>query len=258
MSQLPSKLTDRRPCIGIPTEVTQSQPRPGERKLIELPKDYADRVHAAGGLAVLLPCTPDAALRQEMIQSLDGLLIPGGNDIDPRLFGQEKHACTRLVDADQQDFELALLALAEARALPTLGICLGCQAMNVLRQGTLHQHLPDIKGRDGGGGGMLVHSKPGDRVNAHDVEIRSGTRLAEILGVERLAVNSRHHQGIDRVGQGLVASARAPDGLVEGVEDESLPFWVGVQWHPENLGGTLHERLFAALVKAARKYRTSD
>jgi putative glutamine amidotransferase len=252
MSVLSSRLTDRRPCIGIPTEVTPGSSSQGERKLLELPKDYADRVHGAGGLAVLLPCTQDAVLRQEMIDGLDGLLIPGGNDIDPRLFGQEKHARTRLMDAEQQDFELALLALAETRALPTLGICLGCQAMNVLRQGTLHQHLPDVNGGEREGG-AIVHSKPGDRVNAHDVEIRPGTRLAEILGVARLAANSRHHQGIDRVGHGLVACARALDGLVEGVEDESLPFWVGVQWHPENLGGTLHERLFEALVKAAGK-----
>jgi putative glutamine amidotransferase len=249
MSEISSRSTHRWPRVGIPTEVTTSEPSQADRRLLELPVDYAECVHDAGGMALLLPCTHGAELRREMIDELDGLLIPGGRDIDPRLYGQEKHPRTCLMDADQQDFALALLALAEARALPTLGICLGCQAMNVQRRGTLHQHLPEVNG------GKIVHSKGGDRINAHDVEIRPATRLAEMMGAARVSANSRHHQGIDRVGHGLVACAWAPDGLVEGVEDESLPFWVGVQWHPENLGGTLHQRLFEALVKAAREYR---
>ena len=229
--------------VGAPDE---------NRKVLELPADYAARVFEAGGMAVLLACTHEAGIREEMIGSIDGLLVPGGRDLDPRLYGQVKHAATRLTDKDRQDFDLAMLALAEARQLPTLGICLGCQEMNVQRRGTLHQHLPELEG------GTLEHRKAGDRSNMHEVEIRPGTHLAAALKLEKLAVNSRHHQGIDRVGHGLLPCAVAPDGLVEAVEDPSLPFWVAVQWHPENLGGTPHERLFEALVGAARAYRAGQ
>ena len=179
---------------------------------------------------------------------IDGLLVPGGADLDPKLYGQARHETTKLVDRERQDFDLAMLALAEARQLPTLGICMGCQTMNVQRRGTLHQHLPDLPEQ-------LPHRTAGDRTNAHDVALRPGTHLAEAMKLENLEANSRHHQGIDKVGHGLVPSAFAPDGLVEAVEDPSMPFWVAVQWHPENLDGTPHERLFAALVEAARGYR---
>jgi putative glutamine amidotransferase len=224
------------------------------RKTLELPADYAQSILHAGGMPVLLPFTHDASIREEMIDMLDGLLVPGGSDLDPRLYGQEKHNETKLIDRERQDFDLAMLALAESRQLPTLGICLGCQTMNVQRRGTLYQHLPEEKAP--AASEMLPHRKTGDRTNAHDVTVRAGTRLAEAMKLETTEANSRHHQGIAKVGHGLVASAFAPDGLVEAVEDPTLPFWVAVQWHPENLAGSVHERLFAALVEAARTYRS--
>jgi len=236
-----------RPKIGITMDV--GSPDEG-RKTLELPADYADAVIRAGGFPVLLPFTHDAALRQEMIESIDGLLIPGGNDLDPKLYGQEKHPKTQLADKDRQDFDLAMLALAEARQLPTLGICMGCQTMNVQRRGTLHQHLPELEKQQE----ILPHRKPGDRSNAHAVEVRPNTHVAHALG-GNVEANSRHHQGIAKIGHGLVATAFAPDGLVEAVEDPTLPFWVAVQWHPENLNGSPHEGLFKALVEAAQKYR---
>jgi putative glutamine amidotransferase len=237
-----------RPRIGITMDV--GAPDEG-RQTLELPADYAQRVFHAGGLAVLLPFTHDPEIRREMIASIDGLLVPGGNDLDPGLFGQAKHPATQLASKDRQDFDLAMLALAEARALPTLGICMGCQTMNVQRRGTLHQHLPDLPGD------RLAHRRGGDRTNMHDVAVRPGTQLAAALRLEHLSANSRHHQGMDRIGHGLLPCAVAPDGLVEAVEDPSLPFWIGVQWHPENLGGTPHDRLFEALIAAARAYRTA-
>lgn len=240
-----------RPRIGITMDVGH----PDEsRKTLELSVDYVECVLRAGGLPLLLPWTRDAGLRREMIDLIDGLLVPGGDDLDPHLYGQEKHPATKLTDKERQDFDLAMLALAEQRALPTLGICMGCQTMNVQRQGTLHQHLPELeKGAETSQ--VLEHRRAGDRTHAHAVTIRPGTQLAGAMKLEGLETNSRHHQGIAKVGHGLVATAFAPDGLVEAVEDPTLPFWVAVQWHPENLAGTAHERLFQALVAAARRYR---
>jgi putative glutamine amidotransferase len=234
-----------RPRIGITMDVGAPDEN---RKTLELPADYATSVAQAGGMPLLLPFTHDAELREEMIASIDGLLVPGGNDLDPKLYGQAQHPTTELADRDRQDFDLAMLALAEARQLPTLGICMGCQTMNVQRRGTLHQHLPELSEE-------LQHRKEGERTNAHDVNLRPGTHLAHAMKLENLEANSRHHQGIDRVGHGLIPTAFAPDGLVEALEDPSLPFWVAVQWHPENLAGTPHQRLFTALVEAARAYR---
>ncbi len=232
--------------VGAPDE---------SRKTLELSVDYADAVIRAGGMPVLLPFTHDAELRQEMIESLDGLLVPGGADVDPKLYGQEKHAKTEIADKDRQDFDLAMLALAESRQLPTLGICMGCQTMNVQRRGTLHQHLPELEHAEAAP--EIQHRKKGDRTNAHDVTIRPGSHLAGAMKRDQLPTNSRHHQGIAKIGHGLVACAFAPDGLVEAVEDPTMPFWVAVQWHPENLKGTPHEGLFAALVEAAKKYRAA-
>jgi putative glutamine amidotransferase len=237
-----------RPRIGITMDV--GVPDEG-RQTLELPADYARRVFQAGGMPLPLAPTYEPDIRQEMIASLDGLILSGGNDLDPGLYGQAPHPATRPTPKDRQDFDLAILALAEARVLPTLGICMGCQTMNVQRRGTLHQHLPDLPGE------RLGHRRAGDRSNMHDVEIHPGSRLASVLRLERLTVNSRHHQGIDRVGQGLIPCALAADGLVEALEDPSLAFWLGVQWHPENLGGTPHDRLFEALVEAARASRAA-
>jgi putative glutamine amidotransferase len=237
-----------RPRIGI----TMDAGEPDEaRPSVELPRDYADSIVRAGGLPVLLAFTHDAGVREEMMEMIDGLLVPGGRDLDPALYGQAKHAATKLVNRDRQDFDLAMLALAERRQMPTLGICLGCQTMNVQRGGTLHQHLPEL------GKELLEHRRPGEASHAHDVKVESGSHVAAALKAQQLNTNSRHHQGIDRVGKGLVPTAFAPDGLVEAVEDPTLPFWVAVQWHPENLGGTAHEGLFGALVAAARKYHSS-
>ena len=243
-----------RPRIGITMDVG-APPNGDQRKLLELPADYADAIIRAGGLPILLPITDQSDLRQEMISSIDGLLIPGGRDANPKLYGQPQHPTTKLVDPQREAFDLAMLSLAEQREMPTLGICLGSQMMNIHRGGTLHQHLPDI---EASGGKAIVHSRSGDRSNFHAVALRSGSRLADALGTLTLDTNSRHHQGFARIGERLVATAHAPDGLVEAFEDPTLPFWVAVQWHPENLPGTPHEAVFRALVDACRRGKKSE
>lgn len=244
-----------RPRIGITLDLGQ----PDEHRLtLELPADYPTSIFRAGGMPILLPFTHDPDARLEMIASLDALLIPGGNDLDPKLYGQPLHPKTTLAPKERQDFDLALLALAEARQLPTLGICMGFQTMNLLRRGTLHQHLPDLPRLAPDAPPLLAHRKPGDRTNFHDVTIHPGTRLATAMQLEHLPANSRHHQGLDRLGHGLVPSAHAPDGLIEALEDPSMPFFLAVQWHPENLPDTPHERLFQALIRAAAAFRASS
>jgi len=239
-----------RPRIGILMDVGHPDE---QRKMLELSTDYPGSVARAGGLPVLLPMTGDPILREEMLSLVDGLLVPGGADLDPTLYGQTLHEKTKLVDQERQAFDFAMLSLAEQRRMPTLGICLGSQSMNVHRRGTMHQHLPDV--RDNGGAEMLTHSRKGDRTNFHTVQVRAGTALAGAVGAGSVEVNSRHHQGFAKLGHGFIETAIAPDGLVEAFEDPTLPFWMGVQWHPENLAGSPHEGLFRALVAAAGKYR---
>jgi len=247
-----------RPRIGITLDV--EPPAPGSAggllQIMKLPEDYAKAVAKAGGMPLLLPWTRDVGLQREMIDQIDALLIPGGDDIDPKLYGQSPHPKTKQIGPDRTAFDLAMLSLAEARKLPTLGICFGCQLMNVHRGGTLHQHIPDVPRES-----PLVHSKPGDRMNAHEVTLQRGSKLAAIMGggqLEKFSVNSRHHQAVASLGHELVATARASDNIIEAIEDPTLPFWLAVQWHPENLTNTLHERLFEALIKAAGVHKISE
>jgi len=170
--------------------------------------------------------TPDTA---HTIAGLAGLLVPGGGkDVDPALYGQQPHTETSgPPDAARDRMEVQLITDALAAGLPLLCICRGMQMFNVVRGGTLNQHIPEHKLH-------RVKPPPGRRHEpVHTVRIQPGTRLAEILGTVEHPVNSRHHQAVDQVGKGLVVSARAPDGVSEAVEDPAHPFAVGCQWHPE-------------------------
>ncbi|MGN6366769.1 MAG: gamma-glutamyl-gamma-aminobutyrate hydrolase family protein [Phycisphaerae bacterium] len=233
-----------RPRIGITLDVGG----PDEsRKTLELMIDYPNAVLRNGGLPLRLPITHDPDARAQMRDNIDALIVPGGDDLDPKLYGQTPHPNTKLADPERQSFDLALLALAEQRQLPTLGICMGCQTMNVQRRGTLHQHLPDALPDS-----PIQHARKGDRTNFHNVTIHPNTKLAAALKLEQLQANSRHHQGIAKLGHGLLPTALAPDNLIEAFEDPTLPFWLAVQWHPENLANTPHDLLFQALIQAAQ------
>lgn len=170
--------------------------------------------------------TPDKA---QTIAGLTGLLVTGGGkDVDPALYGQQPHPETAgPPDVNRDRMEVALITGALAAGLPLLCICRGMQMFNVVRGGTLNQHIPEHK--------LHRVKPPPDRRHepVHTVHIQPGTRLAEILGPVEHPVNSRHHQAVDQVGKGLVVSARAPDGVIEAVEFPEHPFAVGCQWHPE-------------------------
>ena len=236
-----------RPIIGISLDnQAADQPDP----VYELPTAYSLAIEKAGGIPLLLHHTADPAMQTAYMGIIDGLLIPGGNDLDPSLYGQAPHPTMRRLDSLRQVFDLAMLALARDRNMAVLGICFGCQAMNVQRGGSLHQYLPEVR-RDN----PIAHAgNPADSTDKnvwHGVSLVRHSRLRAILKCDQAAVNSRHRQAIDRLGTGLSASAMSPDGLVEAIEDDSLKFWLGVQWHPEALADPPHPELFRAFVDVA-------
>lgn len=189
-------------------------------------RNYALAVRSEGGLPVMV-ASIDPESAEGYAQRFDALLLSGGVDVDPILFGQSPHQDLGIVDQTRDAFELALYRAFRDAGKPIMGVCRGFQVINVAHGGSLHQHLPGVPGsiqhgqRDAGG-------RP-----HHLVELTPGSLLAMAFGVDRLQVNTYHHQGIDRLGDGLRATAIAPDGLVEGIEGVEGAFLMAVQWHPE-------------------------
>ena len=205
---------------------------------------YTVSVEKAGGIPLLLPATEDLSGIPALLDVIDGLLLIGGPDIDPAVYGAEKHEKTVLMSRQREAFDLALAKEAIARDMPTLGICLGCQEVVVAAGGALIQHVPDT-------GADQEHSgKPNPR---HDVRIDPASKLAQILGCQKLSTNSSHHQAIDDPGPMMKVVAWAMDDIVEAAESVQHRFVLAIQWHPERLNGEpRHLRLFEALVEAAR------
>jgi putative glutamine amidotransferase len=230
------------PVIGISAYCEQARWGVWDSQAMVLPRRYADRVSAAGAIPVLLPPVPDVA---EALGQLDGLMLSGGGDIDPARYQAEPAPQTASVREERDTAEFALLAAALSLRLPVLGICRGMQVINVARGGSLHQHLPDVVGHDG-------HAPVPGAFGSHRVRVAPGSRLAAILGADGADVPTHHHQAVDRLGQGLTATAWAEDGTIEAFELDpgESPFVLAVQWHPE--AGD-EPSLFRALVAAARE-----
>ncbi|MCU0241491.1 MAG: gamma-glutamyl-gamma-aminobutyrate hydrolase family protein [Vicinamibacteria bacterium] len=208
---------------------------------------YVDSISQAGAVPVILPPgAPESAA--DVLARLDALMITGGDDVDPALYGASAHPATTHVSRGRDDFEIALIKAALARDLPLLCICRGLQILNVALGGTLYQDIPsELPGAVRHRGDGARHEK------IHDVEIAPDTLLAALLGAGCLAVNSLHHQAIRDVAPGLAVSARAiPDGIVEAVESPAQRFLLGVQWHPEEFWNRedVFRPLFDALIKA--------
>ncbi|CAD5993764.1 gamma-glutamyl-gamma-aminobutyrate hydrolase family protein [Agreia sp. COWG] len=242
--------SDRLPVIGLTTYLERAKTGVWDVPASFLPKVYFDAVEKAGGIAVLLP--PQAvsdAIADRLLDSLDGLILTGGKDIEPSRYGQEAHAETDEPRRDRDAWEDSLLRRAIERSVPFLGICRGAQVLNVALGGTLHQHLPDVVGdrRYQAGEGIFTHV---------GVDIENDSKLAELLPTTSIDVPVYHHQAIDRLGDGLVVTAKTSDGIIEAVELHGVPFGVAVQWHPEE--STDDIRLFAGLVEAAREYRAEQ
>ncbi len=237
--------------IGMTTYLQQAQTGVWDVRASFLPQIYFEGVTRAGGIAVLLPPQPvDDDIVDRVLARLDGLVITGGPDVDPARYGQQPHPATNEPATERDAWEFALLEGALRQGVPVLGVCRGAQVLNAALGGTLHQHLPDVIGH-------TRHQKGNAIFGTSTVRTVAGTRLAQLIG-ETSDAQCYHHQAIDRLGEGLVVSARDSDGVIEAVErDPALPgdaFVVAVQWHPEETLDDL--RLFTAVVEGARTYAT--
>lgn len=230
-----------KPIVGITTYREQSRWGVWDEQADLLPSAYARSIEAAGGIAVLLPPTADpTGDAPAVVARLDGLVISGGADVDPRRYEATVHERTADWREDRDGWETALLDAVAATTLPVLGICRGMQVMAVHAGGRLDQHLPDTLGHEG-------HSPGGDVYGDVDITLIDGTQLSQIL-VTGPSVRCHHHQSV-ATHPGLIASAYSADGTLEAIEDPDRPFWLAVQWHPETQGDA---GLFSALVEAAK------
>jgi putative glutamine amidotransferase len=242
-------VNDSRPVIGICTYLTQAKWGLWEKPAALLAFSYIAAIQRAGGLAVMIP--PDAAFErdpEEMLELLDGLILAGGNDIDPALYGADPHPETGHTVPERDASELALTRGAVERDLPVLGICRGMQLINVAFGGTLSQHLPEELGHE-------EHRRtPGSFDGAdHDVRLVPGSLAARAAGEVLHPTKSHHHQGVATVGDGLVVTGHSTlDDLPEAIEALDRRFVLGVQWHPE---ADERSRIVGALVEHARCYR---
>lgn len=212
-----------------------------------LPADYADAIVRAGGIPVLLPPATDMCT---MLDRLDGLILSGGGDLDPKHYGVAEHDSVYMVDRRRDRGEMDLARHVLTRTIPCFCICRGVQVLNVALGGTLIPHLPEQVG-DG-----LAHRVPPRRPTFHDVQIEPGSRLGRILDDTRSMVASWHHQAIDELAPGLRVVARAADGVIEAVEMEDHPWLLAVQWHPEITAAhdPQQQALFNAFVEASAQH----
>jgi putative glutamine amidotransferase len=235
-----------RPLIGIGANLVRAKWGPWDRPAALMVQTYIEMMASAGCLPILLPPQPDI---DEVVHRLDGLLLPGGGDLDPALYSAPKHPETGRLNPRRDAAEVALAGAAVRTGLPVLGICRGLQILNVHLGGTLHQHLPDIVGNKG-------HEPEPGVFGTQPVRLEPGSQIAKILDGETALVPCHHHQAIDRIGEGLTVTAWSDDGVIEAVELADHPFAVAVQWHAEEDGGRA-DSLFGALVEAADRHRRS-
>ncbi len=230
--------------VTATTEVVRGRPR------VRVNEAYTNALAAAGLVpAVLPPVSPDLAIAA--LTSAAGLVLTGGEDVDPKLFDQDAHPATGVPHAARDAYELALAREAFVQRIPTFAICRGTQVLNVALGGTLVQDIPSQRST------TIDHEQSERRTErVHEVRIDAGSALAAIVGASSITTNSSHHQSVDRVAPSLKVVARSPDGIIEALEPLDPAWWlVAVQWHPEELTATPEDwdrRLFAAFADAVR------
>lgn len=236
-----------KPIIGITTY--QSKNLHGQPTVV-LMQSYIDAIMQAGGVPVLIPSMIAEDGWDALYSRLDGILFSGGGDIALEHFSGDSHPRIDDVEPERDSVELKMLNAAASDGKPMLGICRGCQVMNVALGGTLYTHIPDQLPN------ALDHAYPGNKrtILVHEVKLEEGTHIAEVMGEPIVKVNSLHHQGLKDIAPSLRVTGYAPDGLVEAVELPDHPFAIAVQWHPEWLTDQESTRnLFRKFVEAAGK-----
>lgn len=237
--------TAMQPIIGLTTYLEQAGTKGcGTVTAAFLPETYLTPIVAAGGVPVLLPPQPvSGTVMEHLVSRLDGLVVPGGWDVDPARYGQEAHPATDVPQRQRDEWEASLILEAIRQDVPLLCICRGEQMLNVTLGGTLHQHLPDIVGAG-------TYQPGGYRFSAIRVALLADSTLSRIFGSASLeAVPVSHHQAVDRLGEGLIATAWSDDQVIEAIELPGHRFCLGVQWHPEQLAE--EKALFKAFIEAA-------
>jgi putative glutamine amidotransferase len=231
-----------RPVIGICSAVESARWAAWEVLVNLSPRTYSLAVQRAGGLALILP--PDDSVAEapdEVLDLLDALILAGGSDIDPASYGAKPHPETKVTWPERDRFEIALGTRALERDMPVLGICRGMEMLNVIQGGTLNQHL-----------GLELHRHTPGVFTDHRVQLEPGSLAARVVGAETTEVKSAHHQGVEELGEGVVVSGHADDGVVEALELPEKSFAVGVLWHPEE---DEQSRVVGSLVEEARSRR---
>lgn len=239
-----------KPIIGISGSriIDQQGPFPGYHRSY-VNEDYVDSVIQNGGIPYIIPFNEDPAVTKAQLANVDGLILSGGHDVDPRLYGEESLPAIGAIWPQRDAFDMLLLQEAEKHHKPVLGICRGAQILNVAHGGSLYQ---DISYRDEP---TLKHSQGHTPdLETQSITLTPGSYLANLFGKDQLSVNSFHHQLIKKVGKGLHAVAQAKDGVIEGLENEDGSI-LGVQWHPEMLHRSDQEmnKLFSDLVNKSAK-----
>lgn len=240
-----------RPLIGINTDYRGSVK--GRTPMCFLNSGYYDCMMAANALPILIPPLTKEADLTPILDRLDGVILSGGDDLDPRKMGLSPHPSITLLPERREMADRMLCKLVQQRRMPVLGIGLGMQELNVVSGGGLYLHLPEDFPRG------LPHRDPQGGPHRHTVVMQPGTRLEEIYGPGEIRVNSYHHQGIRKLAPNFRVGALAPDGLIEAFEGKDPNWWVtGVQWHPENEGNiSLDMQLLEAFVEAAASFRSA-
>lgn len=232
-----------KPIIGISVDCKQDEADARTGGQLTLNWNYAQAVAEAGGVPILIPPSADM---EEVAKIIHGWVIPGGDDIDARHFGEENHPKVELQDPARFDAEARLYRVLDAET-PVLGICYGCQFLNVVRGGSLIQHLPDVEGKDTHTGGVM-----------QAYEIDPASKLEKIVGETAIEGKSYHHQAINTVGTGLTVVAKSEDGTVEALESTDRPWMIGLQWHPERtFADPKTRRIFEDFIAAARRNQES-